>query len=87
MLQARRLGSTGLFVSPLGLGTVKLGRNTGVKYPGEFKIPTDAQAADLLRGAQKAGITLLDTAPAYGEAEERLGRIVPRAAGAIAGPS
>lgn len=81
MLQARRLGSTGLVVSPLGLGTVKLGRNKGVKYPGEFEIPTDAQAADLLRAAQKAGITLLDTAPAYGQSEERLGRIVPACGG------
>lgn len=63
-------------VSPIGLGTVKLGRNVGVKYPGEFQIPDDAAAADLLRAAQKLGVTLLDTAPAYGEAEERLGRIL-----------
>ncbi|MBL8746693.1 MAG: aldo/keto reductase, partial [Phycisphaerae bacterium] len=76
MLTPRPLGRTGLKVSPLGLGTVKLGRNRGVKYPAEFEIPTDVQAAELLRRAQKLGITLLDTAPAYGEAEERIGRII-----------
>ncbi len=63
-------------VSPLGLGTVKLGRNRAVKYPAAFDIPDDPAAADLLRLAQKLGVTLLDTAPAYGESEERLGRIL-----------
>ncbi|HEY1373067.1 MAG TPA: aldo/keto reductase, partial [Candidatus Binatia bacterium] len=29
---SRPLGRTGLSVSPIGLGTVKLGRNTDVKY-------------------------------------------------------
>ncbi|MEM9256268.1 MAG: hypothetical protein AAGA91_12545, partial [Pseudomonadota bacterium] len=29
----RPLGDTGLHVSAVGLGTVKLGRNTGVRYP------------------------------------------------------
>ncbi|MFP9026076.1 aldo/keto reductase, partial [Pseudomonas aeruginosa] len=29
----RPLGDTGLAVSPLGLGTVKFGRDQGVKYP------------------------------------------------------
>lgn len=63
-------------VSPIGLGTVKLGRNQAVKYPVAYEIPDDLQAADLLREAQRGGVTLLDTAPAYGEAEERLGRII-----------
>ena len=27
------LGQTGLNISPIGLGTVKFGRNEGVKYP------------------------------------------------------
>ena len=43
----RPLGSTGLRVSPLGLGTVKLGRDQGVKYPNGFTIPDDAQARAL----------------------------------------
>ena len=40
----RPLGSTGLLVSPLGLGTVKLGRDQGVKYPNGFQIPDDDDA-------------------------------------------
>lgn len=68
-------------VSPIGLGTVKLGRSTGVKYPRPFDIPDDASAAELLRAAQRLGITLIDTAPAYGEAEERLGRLLPACGG------
>jgi aryl-alcohol dehydrogenase-like predicted oxidoreductase len=65
-------------VSPLGLGTVKFGRNTGVKYPGGdgFALPTDAEIESLLDLAIDCGITLLDTAPAYGSAEERLGALL-----------
>ena len=37
----RPLGDTGLLVSPLGLGTVKLGRDQGVKYPNGFTIPDE----------------------------------------------
>ncbi|MBD8492861.1 aldo/keto reductase [Pseudomonas syringae] len=72
----RPLGSTGLSVSPLGLGTVKLGRDQGVKYPNGFRIPDDQQAASLLRQARELGINLLDTAPAYGISEERLGPLL-----------
>lgn len=65
-------------VSPLGLGTVKFGRNAGVKYPGGdgFALPTDAQIESLLDLALVCGINLLDTAPAYGSSEERLGRLL-----------
>ncbi|MFM8453444.1 MAG: aldo/keto reductase [Gammaproteobacteria bacterium] len=70
------LGSTGILVSKLGLGTVKLGRNTGVKYPKPFELPSDAEALNLLARAQELGINLLDTAPAYGQSEERLGKLL-----------
>ncbi len=72
----RALGSTGLQVSPLGLGTVKLGRNQGVKYPSGFRIPDDADALALLNQARELGINLIDTAPAYGNSEERLGPLL-----------
>ena len=72
----RPLGSTGLSVSPLGLGTVKLGRDQGVKYPNGFRIPDDAQARRLLDLARDLGINLIDTAPAYGMSEERLGPLL-----------
>ena len=72
----RPLGSTGLQVSALGLGTVKLGRNRGLKYPAGFELPDERSAAALLARARELGINLLDTAPAYGSSEERLGRLL-----------
>ncbi len=75
---SRPLGSTGIPVSVLGLGTVKFGRNRGVKYPDAegFPLPTDAEIEALLDLALSLGITLLDTAPAYGTSEDRLGRLL-----------
>lgn len=75
-LPLRRLGSTGMAVSVLGLGTVKLGRNEGVKYPAGFALPNDKQAAELLNLARDNGINLIDTAPAYGSSEARLGGLL-----------
>ena len=72
----RPLGDSGLIVSPLGLGTVKLGRDQGVKYPNGFTIPDDRAAAALLAQARELGINLLDTAPAYGVSEQRLGPLL-----------
>ena len=76
-LPQRPLGSTGLSVSVLGLGTAKFGRNQKIKYP-SFDLPSDEAISQLLDDAQNFGINLLDTAPAYGFAEERLGRILGR---------
>lgn len=76
-MELRPLGKTGLQVSPLGLGTVKFGRNQQVKYPQSFTIPDDRQISNLLALAADLGINLLDTAPAYGSSEERLGRLRP----------
>lgn len=75
-LALRPLGNTGMTVSVLGLGTVKLGRNQAVKYPEPFELPDDAQARRLIDRARDLGINLLDTAPAYGASEERLGRLL-----------
>ena len=71
-----QLADTGLLVSRLGLGTVKFGRNEEVKYPESFEIPDDQQVLALLSQAHDAGINLLDTAPSYGSAQQRLGRLV-----------
>lgn len=60
----------------LGLGTVKLGRNQQVNYPNAFQLPDDAAARDLLHHARALGINLLDTAPAYGTSEARLGKLL-----------
>lgn len=76
MLPLRTLGTTDLRVSPLGLGTVKFGRNQSVKYPQAFDLPDDACLKSLLHLARDLGINLLDTAPAYGSSEERLGKLL-----------
>ena len=73
----RPLGATDIDVSILGLGTVKLGRNLGVKYPNAFTIPDDKHALEILNTAKNCGITLIDTAPAYGNSESRLGKLLP----------
>jgi aryl-alcohol dehydrogenase-like predicted oxidoreductase len=70
------LESVGLKVSAVGLGTVKFGRNEGVKYPQQFSLPTDKDILTLLDCAEELGINLLDTAPAYGVSEERLGKLL-----------
>lgn len=70
----RPLGSTGLSVSPIGYGAFKIGRNRGIKYPGAYELPDDTAVAALLDGILELGITYIDTAPAYGISEERLGR-------------
>lgn len=75
-MQKRRLGQCDIHVSLLGLGTVKFGRNQGVKYPAAFSLPSDQEIADLLSIAAELGINLLDTAPAYGSSEERLGNVL-----------
>ena len=76
MMNTRELGQTGIQVSPLGLGTVKFGRDQQVKYPWSFKIPDDRMVVDLLSLSRELGINLLDTAPAYGNSEERLGQLL-----------
>jgi len=76
-MDLRPLGSTGIQVSPLGLGTVKIGRIEQVKYPTPFVIPDDRQVVELLALALDLGINLVDTAPAYGTSEARLGKLLP----------
>lgn len=75
-LPLRKLGDTGIMVSCLGLGTVKFGRNQEVKYPQGFQIPGDREVENLLKLARDLGINFLDTAPAYGSSEQRLGRLL-----------
>ena len=77
-LPRRPFAATGKDVSVLGLGTVKFGRNQGVKYPGGdgFVLPTDGEISNLLDLCIEHGINLIDTAPAYGTSEVRLGKLM-----------
>jgi len=75
----RPLGSTGIDVPVIALGTVKIGRNQSVKYPRPFDLPGDDEVVELLRTAQEVGINLIDTAPAYGTSEIRIGELLDKA--------
>ena len=75
-LEKRKLGRSQIDVSVLGLGTVKFGRNQAVKYPSAFSLPSDQEILELLDHARSLGVNLLDTAPAYGSSEQRLGRLL-----------
>ena len=75
-LTKRQLGQSRIDVSVLGLGTVKFGRNQELKYPAPFPLPSDRELIALLDQARSLGINLLDTAPAYGSSEQRLGKLL-----------
>lgn len=72
-LKVRELGRTGLKVSAISLGTVSLGIDYGINAPGQFGRPDELSAIRLLRQAAERGITLIDTAPAYGTSERLVG--------------
>ena len=78
MAFVRTIPGTDLEISALGLGTVKIGRDQSVKYPEHFTIPDDKEVKRLLSLAHSEGINLLDTAPAYGNSEERLGSLLEK---------
>lgn len=67
-----RLGRTSLEVSRLGYGTMGL---RGPKTWG-VRVVTDDDADKFLNSVLDAGINLIDTAPDYGVAEERIGRFI-----------
>jgi aryl-alcohol dehydrogenase-like predicted oxidoreductase len=72
----RPIGNTGLTVSSIGLGTTKFGRNSNVKYPSPFELPSNKEVEAVLEAALELGVNLIDTAPAYGESEPRLGAMI-----------
>lgn len=69
----RELGTTGLELTPIGFGAFKIGRNQGIKYPSGYDLPSDAEAHRILNDMLDLGIHYIDTAPAYGLSEQRIG--------------
>ena len=64
--------AAGKKLSSMSLGTVQLGMNYGIaNNAGQ---PDEEKSFSMLRAALEAGITSLDTARAYGESEDVLGR-------------
>lgn len=73
----RAFGSSDVQLSAISLGTVKVGRNQAVKYPTAFDLPSDEEVRYLLAYALDKGVSTIDTAPAYGTSEQRLGQLLP----------
>jgi aryl-alcohol dehydrogenase-like predicted oxidoreductase len=72
----RPLGRTGFSLSPIGFGAFKIGRNQKTKYAAAYDLPSDEQVSELLNGLLDLGINYIDTAPAYGTSEVRIGRAI-----------
>jgi len=70
------LGKTGILVTPIGYGAFKIGRNEGIKYPQGYALPSEAEVGRLLNGVLDLGVNLIDTAPAYGLSEHRIGQAI-----------
>jgi aryl-alcohol dehydrogenase-like predicted oxidoreductase len=64
-MEFRRLGTSGLAVSVVGLGTNNLG----------MKLDMDG-SREVVHAALDEGITLFDTSDSYGQSEERLGELL-----------
>ncbi|QDT94588.1 aldo/keto reductase [Gimesia aquarii] len=75
-MQYRPLGNTGFSISALGFGAFKIGRNQQIKYSQSYDLPDDATTDHLLNSILDLGINHIDTAPAYGISEERIGRFL-----------
>lgn len=75
-MQPAPLGKTGLDVTPLGFGAFKIGRNQGIKYPAGYDLPDEPTVERLLNEVLDLGINYIDTAPAYGLSEERIGKFL-----------
>lgn len=70
----RRFAALGRDVAPIAFGSFKIGRNEGIKYAHGYALPTTDESRALLRAACDLGIDIIDTAPAYGLAESRIGQ-------------
>jgi aryl-alcohol dehydrogenase-like predicted oxidoreductase len=66
LVKYRSLGRTGIRVSPYGLGALMLASQVGNPDPGD--------SIRVIHRALDAGINLVDTADAYGDSEEVVGR-------------
>ena len=63
-------------LSPIGFGAFKIGRNQATRYDQPYDLPDEKAVAFLLNGILDLGINYIDTAPAYGCSEERIGRTI-----------
>ena len=76
MMKYRKLGRTGLDVSVLGFGALEIGRNWPYwrQEKDDFSRPSETDAIKVIHSALDQGINFFDTAPAYFQSEEILGK-------------
>lgn len=74
MSPASTLAETQALAQRLALGTAQFGLAYGLNN--QAGQPSPAAVAEVLAAAQAAGLTLLDTAAAYGNSEARLGELI-----------
>ena len=72
----RTFANTDIHVSAVSYGAIKIGRNQKMKYPSPYDLPSDKECADIIALCKELGMNLIDTAPAYGSSEKRLGKIL-----------
>ncbi len=66
----------GLKLGPIGFGAFKIGRNVKVKYAQGYDLPGIEDVSRLLNAVLDMGVSHIDTAPAYGLSEERIGAAI-----------
>lgn len=67
------MGDDIVTLSPIGFGGFKIGRNEKTKYAAAYPLPDQNSVNALVNGVLDLGINYIDTAPAYGLSEERIG--------------
>ena len=77
-MKYKRFGKTNWKVSNICVGTVELGMKYGLYSNGEKAIPSQQKSIDLLLESFDNGINFLDTAPAYGNSEEIVGKAIQK---------
>lgn len=72
-LPVRSTARLGRSVTAIGWGAFKIGRNQGAKYPQTYELPSESDSVALVRDVIAMGVHAIDTAPAYGLSEARVG--------------
>ena len=65
-----------LAISPIAFGAFKIGRHLKTKYAIAYDLPDLPCVDRLLNSVLDMGINLIDTAPAYGQSEQRIGQCI-----------
>jgi 1-deoxyxylulose-5-phosphate synthase len=73
-MKLRRLGSSELLASEIALGTVELGLDYGIPGNESHLRPPESEAIRVLNEALDLGVNFIDTARAYGNSEELIGK-------------